>query len=62
MTGTKFMKKVEQLRSCQKAYFKTKDFRMLAACKQLEKEIDEGLEKYHDYIAQTMPKELYLFF
>lgn len=56
------MKKVEQLRSCQKAYFKTKDFRMLAACKQLEKEIDEGLEKYHDYIAQTMPKELYLFF
>lgn len=61
MTGTTFVKKVSQLRQYQKAYFKSKDFRMLAASKKVEAEIDEALEKYWDYLERTLPKELNLF-
>ena len=43
MNFEEFVALVEQLRSTQKSYFKTRSFEVLRASKQLEKEVDQAI-------------------
>jgi hypothetical protein len=46
MTEEQFYKLVKELREHQVKYFKTRDRRVLSACKDIEKDVDKAVRDY----------------
>lgn len=48
MTESEFYKLVKELREHQTKYFKTRDRRVLNACKDIEKDVDKAVRDYFE--------------
>lgn len=53
MNSREFFFLVAQLRSAQKAYFKTKDQNVFRACRKLENEVDREIERVKELLEQA---------
>ncbi len=53
-----FFMKVVELRTAQKKYYQTRDFRDLSKAKKIEKEVDEVIAKGLDYINRWHESQL----
>lgn len=53
-----FFMKVVELRTVQKKYYETRDFRDLSKAKKIEKEVDAIIDKGLDYISKWRESQL----
>lgn len=53
-----FFMKVVELRTAQKKYYQTRDFRDLSKAKKIEKEVDEIITRGLDYITRWHESQL----
>lgn len=53
-----FFMKVVELRTAQKRYYETRDFRDLSKAKKIEKEVDAIIEKGLEYISKWHESQL----
>lgn len=61
MNAKEFFDKVSEMRQAQKAYFKMRTSTDLRRCKQLEKEIDQEIERVSCIIREREQREPTLF-
>jgi len=55
MTPREFFYLTSNMRAAQREYFKTRDPHVLRACKALEKEVDDEIQRVKDIMQQDLP-------
>lgn len=59
MDKKQFFDKVAYMRKLQKEYFKTRSSSILRQCKQVEKEIDDEIERANKIVAEQQQPKLF---
>lgn len=59
MDKKQFFDKVAYMRKLQKEYFKTRSSAVLRQCKQVEKEIDDEIERANKIVAEQQQPKLF---
>ncbi|WP_288776963.1 hypothetical protein [uncultured Bacteroides sp.] len=59
MDKKQFFDKVSYMRKLQKEYFKTRSSSILRQCKQVEKEIDDEIERANKIVAEQQQPKLF---
>lgn len=59
MTPKQFFDKVSYMRKLQKEYFQTRSSAVLRQCKQVEKEIDDEIERANKIVAEQRQPKLF---
>lgn len=56
MNSKQFFNRVSYMRKLQKEYFQTRSSTVLRQCKQVEKEIDDEIERVNKVVLEQQPK------